>query len=359
MPLPIVRDVIRTLVVDDSAVLRRLIVSVLDADPEIEVVGTAVDGLDAIDKVEALAPDVVTLDVEMPRLDGLGAVERIHDAHPRLPVIMFSTLTERGASATLAALSRGAADYVTKPSGSTDMASSMERVREDLVPRIKALAGARRMAAAAAPRVRRPAPSARRTRPEVLVVACSTGGPDALSQVLAALPASFPVPVLVAQHMPPVFTAQFADRLDRVSPLSVHEAVDGERLVAGSVLVAPGDHHLRVTKSVGAVRAALDQGPKESFCRPAADPLLASAAAVFGEATLALVLTGMGSDGLAGCGAVVAAGGQVVVQDAATSVVWGMPGAVADAGLAHEVLPLDQVAARLTALVTAPVAVRA
>lgn len=338
--------------VDDSAVLRRLISTVLDADPDIEVVGTAVDGLDAIEKVDQLVPDVVTLDVEMPRLDGLGAVERIHAAHPRLPVIMFSTLTERGASATLAALSRGAADYVTKPTGSADVAASMARVREDLVPRIKALAGARRMAAAAAPRVRRPPAAARRTPPEVLVIACSTGGPDALSQVLAALPASLPVPVLVAQHMPPVFTAQFADRLNRVSPLSVREAADGDRLVPGTVLVAPGDFHLRITRSVGALRAALDQGPKENFCRPAADPLLASAARVFGAGTLALVLTGMGQDGLEGCRAVVDAGGHVVVQDAATSVVWGMPGAVADAGLAHEVLPLGQVAARLTALVS-------
>jgi two-component system chemotaxis response regulator CheB len=188
--------------------------------------------------------------------------------------------------------------------------------------------------------------------PEALVVACSTGGPDALSQVLAGLPASFPLPVLVAQHMPPVFTAQFAQRLDRVSALTVREATDGEPVVAGRVYVAPGDHHLRVRRGAGGPRTALDQGPRENFCRPAADPLLASASATYGAALLGLVLTGMGQDGLAGCRAVVASGGRVVVQDAATSVVWGMPGAVAEAGLASEVLPLSEIPGRLVALAT-------
>ncbi|WP_232681531.1 chemotaxis response regulator protein-glutamate methylesterase [Nocardioides sp. R-C-SC26] len=339
---------IRVLVVDDSAVLRRLISTVLGKEPDLEVVGTACDGLEAIDQVEELRPDVVTLDVEMPRLDGLGAVERIHAAHPRLPVIMFSTLTAQGASATLTALSRGASDYVTKPSGSGDIGASMERVREDLVPRIRALAGARRVVASSAPvRVRAAAPQAR--RPQVLVVASSTGGPDALSQVVAGLPASFPLPVLVAQHMPPLFTAQFAERLDRVGPLSVAEAADGDVLRPGRILVAPGDFHLRVGRSGALAVARLDQEPPENFCRPAADPLLRSAVEVYGGGVLALVLTGMGHDGLAGCREVVAAGGRVVVQDEETSVVWGMPGAVADAGLAHEVLALPTIPARLAA----------
>lgn len=341
------------LVVDDSAVLRRLISTVLARDPDLEVIGTASDGLEAIDAVDELAPDVVTLDVEMPRLDGIGAVERIRERHPRLPIIMFSTLTERGASATLAALSKGASDYVTKPSGSGDIAGAMARVQEDLVPRVKALAGARRVAAAASG----PLPPPRRapavtTRPEVLVIACSTGGPDALSRVLPALPASFPVPVLVTQHMPPVFTAQLADRLDRISPLSVREAVDGEPLLAGHVLIAPGDHHLRLSRRADRARAQLDQGPRENFCRPAADPLLVSAAAGFGPAVVAVVLTGMGQDGLLGCRAVVEAGGRVVVQDEASSVVWGMPGAVAGAGLAHDVLPLELIASRVVSLCT-------
>ncbi|MEQ4499830.1 protein-glutamate methylesterase/protein-glutamine glutaminase [Nocardioides kribbensis] len=339
---------IRVLVVDDSAVLRRLITTVLAADPDIEVVGTAVDGLEAIEKVDELAPDAVTLDVEMPRLDGIGAVEVIHRNHPRLPVVMFSTLTERGAAATLQALSNGASDYVAKPTGAGNVGESMARVREDLVPRLKALVGARRMVAAV-PVVRRAAPRAA-APPQVLVVACSTGGPDALSRVLAALPAAFPLPVLVTQHMPPVFTTQFAQRLDRVSPLEVREAADGDQPRPGLVLIAPGDHHLTLVRRGASVRAQLDQGPRENFCRPAADPLFRSAAGVHGPGVLGLVLTGMGQDALEGARAVVDAGGRVVVQDEATSVVWGMPGAVAGAALAHEVLPLDRIAGALTGL---------
>ena len=343
--------VIRALVVDDSAVLRRLISNVLASDPEIEVIGTAVDGLDAIEKVDLLRPDVVTLDVEMPRLDGLGAVKEISARHPRLPVIMFSTLTEKGASATLQALSNGASDYVAKPTGATSFADALDTVRDELLPRVKALTAARRMVAAAPAAVPRPrATPPVRTQPEVLVIACSTGGPDALSKVLAGLPPTFALPVLVTQHMPPVFTAQFADRLDRVSPLSVREAADGDVVRRGEVLVAPGDFHLRLSRSAGVVRAALDQGPRENFCRPAADPLLRSAAELYGPGVLCLVLTGMGSDGLEGSRVVVDKGGRVVVQDQATSVVWGMPGAVAGAGLAHEVLPLEGIASRLSAL---------
>ncbi len=199
--------VIRALVVDDSAVLRRLISNVLASDPEIEVVGTAVDGLDAIEKADVLRPDVMTLDVEMPRLDGLGAVKEISSRHPRLPVIMFSTLTEKGASATLQALSNGASDYVAKPTGATSFADALDIVRDELLPRVKALVAARRMVAAAPPRT--VAPVKVTTSPEVLVVACSTGGPDALSTVLAELPSSFALPVLVTQHMPPVFTTQY------------------------------------------------------------------------------------------------------------------------------------------------------
>lgn len=348
--------VIRALVVDDSAVLRRLISNVLSSDPDIEVVGTAVDGLDAIGKVDELRPDVVTLDVEMPRLDGLGAVKEISARHPRLPVIMFSTLTEKGAGATLQALSNGASDYVAKPTGATSFADALDIVKDELLPRVKALVAARRMSAAAGPTQRvREAPQVRaaaavRPIPEVLVIACSTGGPDALSKVLAAMPAGFGLPILVTQHMPPVFTTQFADRLDRVSPLAVREGADGDVVRRGEVLIAPGDFHMRLGRSAGVVRVGLDQGPRENFCRPAADPLLRSAAEVYGNAVLCLVLTGMGSDGLEGARSIVEKGGHVVVQDEATSVVWGMPGAVATAGLAHEVLPLDAIAPRLAVL---------
>lgn len=340
---------IRALVVDDSAVLRRLISTVLAGDPEIEVVGTACDGEEAVEMVDRLRPDVMTLDVEMPRLDGLGALARIHPAHPRLPIIMFSTLTERGAAATLQALSRGASDYVAKPTGTTGVAESMAKVREELVPRIKALAGARRVVAAAPP-VRHVRTTPTLPRPTALLIACSTGGPDALSRVLADLPATFPLPVLVAQHMPPVFSAQLAQRLDRISALEVREAVAGEAVRPGLVLVAPGDFHLRVARSEARVVTTLDQGEKENFCRPAADALLRSAVGIYGSGCVGLVLTGMGHDGLAGCQMISDAGGVVLAQDQESSVVWGMPGAVVGAGLADDVLPLDRIAGRLQAI---------
>jgi two-component system chemotaxis response regulator CheB len=339
--------VIRVLVVDDSAVVRRLVTTSLSLDPEIEVVGTAVNGQEAIGRVEELRPDAVTLDIEMPVLDGLGALAAIRRRHPRLPIIMFSTLTEKGATKTLEALSLGASDFVTKPSNTTNMAESMASVREQLIPKMKALIGVRRVAAAAAPPVRVAPPVS--NRPEVLLVGCSTGGPDALSRVLEDLPATLPVPVLVVQHMPPVFTAMFAERLDRVSPLRVREAAAGDVVTAGEVLVAPGGHHLVVQRSAGVVRAVIDDGPPENFCRPAVDTLFRSAVQVYGGHALALVLTGMGHDGLAGCRLLAEHGARIVVQDEETSVVWGMPGAVAGAGLAHEVLPLDAIAGKLTA----------
>jgi two-component system chemotaxis response regulator CheB len=340
--------VIRVLVVDDSALLRRVIISVLTEDPEIEVVGAARDGLEAIEMVDRLLPDAVTLDIEMPRLDGLGALAVIHERHPRIPVVMFSTLTERGAASTLEALSKGASDYVTKPSNSGSVSESLASVREQLVARVKGLVGARRVVAAR-PVVRRPA-APLGARPEVVVIASSTGGPDALTKVLSSLPGALDVPVLVTQHMPPVFTAMLAERLDRTSPMSVREAVDGDIPRAGEVLVAPGDHHLRVERHAGVVRAVVDQGPAENFCRPAADPMFRSAAEVYGAGVLALVLTGMGQDGLVGAREVSRRGGRILVQDELTSVVWGMPGSVAEAGLAHEVLALDAIAPRLAAL---------
>jgi len=320
----------------------------LSLDPEIEVVGTAVNGKDAIGLVDQLRPDAVTLDIEMPVLDGLGALEAIRRRHPRLPIIMFSTLTEKGATKTLEALSLGASDFVTKPSNTTNMAESMASVREQLIPKMKALIGVRRVVAAApAPPVRVAPPTT--VRPEVLLIGCSTGGPDALSQVLEGLPATLPVPVLVVQHMPPLFTTMFAERLDRVAPMRVREAADGDAVVPGEVLVAPGGHHLVVQRSAGVVRAVIDDGPPENFCRPAVDTLFRSAVQVYGGRAVALVLTGMGQDGLIGCRLLADQGARIVVQDEASSVVWGMPGAVATAGLAHDVLPLDAIAGKLAA----------
>ncbi len=333
---------------DDSALVRRLVTTALKLDPEIEVVGIAENGKVALDRIEELRPDAVTMDIEMPVLDGLGALAQIRRTHARLPVIMFSTLTEKGAKATLEALSLGASDFVTKPSNTGSMEASMASVREQLIPKIKALTAVRRLAAAAPTRVAVARPTT--VRPEVLLVGCSTGGPDALSRVLESMPATLSVPVLVVQHMPPLFTAMFAERLDRVSPLSVREAGDGDVPKPGEVLVAPGGRHLRVTRSAGVVRAILDDGPAENFCKPAVDTLFRSAADVYGGAAAALILTGMGQDGLVGCQLLAAKGARILVQDEPTSVVWGMPGAVATAGLAHDVLPLDSIAGKLAGL---------
>ena len=351
-------DRIKVMVVDDSVVVRKIVTDVLSDDPDIEVVGTAVNGKVALGKLEQLRPDLLTMDIEMPEMNGIEAVRAIRGGRggsqrARVPIIMFSTLTERGASATLDALSAGANDYVTKPANVGSVAQSMESVREQLIPKIKALlgrhsapAGSRYPAPAAA--ALPPRPPAPRTGPRkkaaVLVIGSSTGGPEALARVLPALPASLPVPVLLTQHMPPVFTRQFAQRLDRLCALRVVEAVDGTPLLPGTVHLAPGDRHLVVRKGARGTQTALTQDPPENFCRPAVDPLFRSAVAAYDGAVLGVVLTGMGSDGRLGAGVIREAGGTVLAQDQSTSVVWGMPGAVTQAGYADEVLPLDRIA---------------
>ncbi|MBO0901251.1 chemotaxis-specific protein-glutamate methyltransferase CheB [Cellulomonas sp. zg-ZUI222] len=349
----------RVLVVDDSVVVRRLVTDALSREPAIEVVGVAADGRIAQAKVAQLAPDVITMDVEMPQMDGIEAVRALRAAGHRQPVIMFSTATERGAIATLDALAAGASDYVTKPSNLGSLRESLDQVVRELVPRILALAprpaggaglgtGAPVTTRGGAPAVL--APPRPPHRVEVVVVGASTGGPEALSRVLAALPV-LPVPVAVVQHMPPVFTRQLAARLDRLGPHRVAEAAHGVTLLPGHVHVAPGDHHLEVHRAGGGLVTALTQAPPVNFCRPAVDVLLSSAAQAAGAGVLAVVLTGMGADGRTGAERVVTAGGRVVVQDERTSVVWGMPGAVAAAGWAHGVLPLGEIAQRIAATV--------
>jgi two-component system, chemotaxis family, protein-glutamate methylesterase/glutaminase len=351
---------INVLVVDDSVVIRRLVTTVLEDDPDISVVGTAASGRIALSKLAQVAPDCVTLDIEMPDLDGLGTLRELRRTHPRLPVIMFSTLTERGAGATLDALALGANDYVCKPANVGSVPEAIASVRDQLVPKIKALCppgrgavptplrpGAPRLprTAAAAPAGLTAAATAVPTgRVDVLTVGSSTGGPDALTSVLPKLPASFPVPVVIVQHMPPVFTRMFAQRLDSKCALSVKEAEDGDLVVPGRVLIAPGDRHLELARTGASVVARLTSAPPESFCRPAVDVLFRSVAQHYGGNVLAVVLTGMGSDGARGAEVLRRAGAEVVAQDEASSVVWGMPGAVVGAGLAHRVLPLDQVA---------------
>lgn len=358
---------IRVLVVDDSVVVRRLVTDALARDPRIEVVGSASNGRLALTKLEQLGPDVVTMDVEMPDMDGITAVRELRRAGHRMPVIMFSTLTERGAAATLDALAAGATDYVAKPANVGSVQESLAQVADQLVPKVVALAGARRAVGAPAAPGRPPAgvgvsggvASAPVARPAVgprpapaphavrlVVIGSSTGGPEALSRVVGAWTTAPPVPVLVVQHMPPVFTRQLAARLDRLGPATVAEAEDGMSLAPGTVLVAPGDRHLEVRVGPGgALRTALTDAPPVNFCRPAVDVLFRSAVAAVRGDLLGVVLTGMGADGRTGCQEIVDAGGTVLAQDEASSVVWGMPGAVVTAGLAHAVLPLDQVAA--------------
>ncbi|GAA0483260.1 chemotaxis response regulator protein-glutamate methylesterase of group 1 operon [Paractinoplanes deccanensis] len=379
---------ISVLVVDDSVVVRRLIVDALGGAENIEVVGTASNGQLAQAKIDQLKPDVITMDIEMPQMDGIAAVRELRKRHKHIPVIMFSTLSASGATATLEALSAGATDYVTKPSNVGSVNESIAAVRNELVPKIYALAGKKRPGTAppgAPARPAAPAPLRPGTRPgaapqraglppsgpgrpaapagppgarpakrataggriDILCIGSSTGGPDALTKVLQGLPSDFPVPIVVTQHMPPVFTKMFAERLDRSTPLRVVEAGDGMELTAGWAYIAPGDNHLVFHRRGTATLTQLSGAPPENSCRPAVDVMFRSVAALYGASAYATVLTGMGHDGRGGAKVLRDAGAEVLAQDEATSVVWGMPGAVVQAGLADEILPLDRIAAHL------------
>lgn len=341
---------VRLLIVDDSAVTRSWLRAVVASDTSVEVVGTAADGAAALAAVEDLRPDMILLDVDMPVLDGLRTLRMLREGGHALPVIMCSSLTRHGARITIEALAAGASDYVAKPTGQVDSASAIRLLAAELLPKIQALAAAS-FDAANTPQAVSPVPIA--AAPSVVVVGASTGGPAALETLLAGLPAEFPLPVLVAQHMPEVFTGPLAERLNAHCALRVREASGGETAAPGTIWIARGDWHLELRAALPGGRDArlhLMRREPENHCRPSVDVLFHSSAAVFGAGVVAVVLTGMGSDGAAGARMVRAAGGVVLAQNQQTSTVWGMPGAVVRAGLAHRVLPIEAIAGEVVHL---------
>ncbi|MEO1198368.1 MAG: chemotaxis response regulator protein-glutamate methylesterase [Pseudomonadota bacterium] len=383
---------VKVMVVDDSAVIRGLLSRWIGEADGVDVVGSAPNGKLAVERLETLDPDIVVLDIEMPEMDGLTALPLMLKSKPGLIVVMASTLTRRNADISLKALSLGATDYIPKPEGNSGVTTSVE-FRRDLIERISGLApkaianAARRKASAstsrdtmrrleqrvesriktpaAAPAITKPRsalasvpasqialrqPSA--VPPRVLVIGSSTGGPPALAKVFAELKPVVPkVPILVTQHMPPTFTAILAEHITKTAGAPAAEGVDGEAITAGRIYVAPGGKHMVIGGSSTAPVIRLNDDPPVNFCRPAVDPLFESASKIFGPAILAAVLTGMGQDGAAGGVVIANAGGTVIAQDEETSVVWGMPGATAQAGCCAAVLPLDRIGPKLAAII--------
>ncbi len=341
---------IRVLVVDDSVVIRKLVTQALSEDSQIEVVGAAANGKIALQRISQINPDVITLDVEMPEMDGLETLRHLRVEFPKLRVIMFSTLTERGATTTLEALSLGASDYIAKAANVGSLDVSLRRLRDDLIPKIKQfflappVPQSRPSAAPVRPGLAAPAKIARR---RVIAIACSTGGPNALSAIIPDFPADLPAPIVLVQHMPALFTRLLAERLESRSKIKVREARGGEELAPAMAWVAPGDHHLVVTRHGTRVVTALNREPPENSCRPAADVLFRSVADIYGGEVVAVILTGMGQDGFHGIEILKSHGAHVIAQDEPSSVVWGMPGAVVKGGLADEVAPLEQVSRRI------------
>lgn len=334
---------VRVLIVDDSVVVRKLLSEALASASEIELAGTASSGAIALAKIPQVNPDVITLDIEMPGLNGIQTLTEIRKLYPKLPVIMFSTLTERGAAITLEALSLGASDYLTKPTNSSSLASAMDQVRRDLIGKILIFAGRNRPSASFS----QPSVAVKKHNLsdaiEILAIGTSTGGPNALAEVIPHLPEDFPVPVVVVQHMPPLFTHLLAERLNSQSSLTVREAEPGRSLEPGQVWIAPGDYHMTVARKGLRAAVELNQEPPENSCRPAVDVLFRSVARAYGPNVLAIVMTGMGSDGARGALHIREAGGAIIVQDEPSSVVWGMPGAVIQMAGADKVCPLPEI----------------
>jgi len=327
------------MVVDDSVVIRRLVTHALEQAPHIEVVGSASNGRLGLDRIPQWNPDLVTLDLEMPEMDGIAMLRELQVRFPRIRVVMFSSLTERGAASTLEALAAGADDYVAKIAGGGSLEQSTARLADELIPKIMQFFPP--PAAAPALTIKKHA-SGLVSMPRVLTIGVSTGGPSALAELLPHFEASFPLPILVVQHMPPMFTRSLAERLNAHCALRVVEAEAGMPVVRGSVNIAPGDYHMRVSGKTGDMRIVLDQEPAVNSCRPSVDVLWQSLADSYGGAVLAVILTGMGQDGANGAAALSARGARIFAQDEASSVVWGMPGAVVRAGLADRVSPLAE-----------------
>lgn len=365
---------IRVLIVDDSVVIRQLVTHALSADPDLEVVGVAANGSIALARIAQLNPDVITLDIEMPEMNGLETLKRLRNDAPDVRTIMFSTLTERGGAMTLEALSLGADDYVTKASNEGSLDRSMARLREELIVKIKqffVFAGREPSGPASgskpvsklegissvnvAERITVTSSASKRPHdPSIVAIGVSTGGPAALAAIMPKFKKDFPLPILIVQHMPPLFTKLLAERLHASCALEVEEAVDGAVVLPGKVWIAPGDFHMRVASHGAEVRIRLNQEAPENSCRPAVDVLFNSVAEVYGDHALAAVLTGMGRDGQRGAMALKAKGATVLAQDEASSVVWGMPSAVVEAGAADAVLALEDLQLEIVARAGGP-----
>ncbi len=347
---------IKVLVVDDSAFMRKTLSMILNEPPDIQVVDTARDGIEAIDKVKQLKPDVVTLDIEMPRMDGLQALQHIMQHHP-VPVIMVSSLTQEGARETIRALELGAVDFIPKQFSFVSL--EINNVKQQLIEKVRAAAKSRLsllqkrfQGVGTATRTAGAAPTSRKSlshpQARIVVIGISTGGPLSLQKVMSGLPGDFPIPIAIVQHMPPNFTRSLAERLNSLSKLTVVEAGEGMPLQANTVYIAQGGKHLHFVRRMNTVALHLSDKPDNTFFKPSVDELFFSAAEIFGGRIIGVVMTGMGKDGLEGARRIKALGGKIIAQDAATSVVYGMPRAVAEAGLADAVLPLEQIAPALS-----------
>lgn len=348
-------NVFRVLVVDDSAVIRGVITRTIESQNDLKVVGFAGNGEAALSALKRYPADVVILDIEMPVMDGLTSIPLLKAIDPAVQIIMASTLTQKNAEVSLKAMSLGATDYIPKPSSDQMVGVSAESFGLELIEKVRALAGIARRKGVRLPlgaaRAAKPAPPERKivlrsmptAKPDVIAVGSSTGGPQALYDVIKVIGRDIPQPVVITQHMPPSFTKILAEHIARQCNVPCKEGDDADTLRPGHYYLAPGDFHMQFVKKPGGIGIKLNKNPPENFCRPAVDPMLRSLAEIYGKKVLAVILTGMGQDGLRGCEAVVAAGGAVYAQDEATSVVWGMPGAVAMAGVCSSVIPVNDI----------------